>query len=411
MKTQMRSAEEVVRRAILEPGFLGRIKELLVVVAMLSMAFVVVLVLSAKNTHGALTADTLTESTTASQPAKDVPKAVSTELTATRCIVTPDGITPGSKFVVMVELHPNKELERLELCEEIPEGWTVAPINSAGAKKVCFPKSDPSKLIWTWGPIRTGDTKTVFYDVTVPSTTKKGNYLISGKIIRSDKTETTVGGEVAVDVKKLPVPEDAAEPRITFWQAIVIVLIILVPFGLILYLGWYKDHKLDKGEMRRAIAGTFVIGFTLLMMLSVSSGIYQKEVVLMYIQLAGVVIAFYFGAKIAAEISGVGAKIEMGKPAPTGPPTVKNINPPKGKGKVPVTIEGTGFSKGAQVKLRQADQAVISVPVEDKDITTSTKITRTFDLTDKTDTWKVVVINPDKKESEPVEFKVVVDGH
>ena len=391
MKTQMRSAEEVVRRAILEPGFLGRIKELLVVVAMLSMAFVVVLVLSAKNTHG----------------------AAPTELRATRCIVTPDDITPGSKFVVMVELHPNKKLERLELCEDIPEGWTVAPIINADTEKVCFSESDPSKLIWTWGPIRTGDTKTVFYYVTVPSTTKKGNYPISGKITHSGTTEATeatkateatVGGEVSVNVKKLP--EDAAEPRITFWQAIVIVLIILVPFGLILYLGWYKDKKLDKGEMRRAIAGTFVIGFTLLMLLSVSSGIYQKEVVLMYIQLASVVVAFYFGAKVAAEIPGVGAKIETGKPAPTGPLTVKNINPTKGKDKVPVTIEGTGFSKGAQVKLRQANQTDISVPVKDKDITTSTKITRTFDLTDKTGTWNVIVINPDKKESEPVAFEV-----
>ena len=388
MKTQMRSDEEVARRAILEPGFLGRIKELLVVVVMLSMAFVVVLVLSAKNTHGAAPA----------------------ELTATRCIVTPDDITPGSKFVVMVELHSNKKLERLELCEDIPKGWTVAPINSAGGENDS--KSESSKLIWTWGPIRTGDTKTVFYYVTVPSTTKEGHYLISGKTIHSgttekteppEITETTVGGEISVNVKKLP--EDA---RITFWQAIVIVLIILVPFGLILYLGWYKDRKLDKGEMRRAIAGTFVIGFTLLMMLSVSSGIYQKEVVLMYIQLAGVVVAFYFGARIAAEIPGVGAKIEMEKPAPAGPPTVKNITPPKGKkDAVPViTIEGTGFAIGAQVKLRKADQADISVPVEDKDITTPTKITRTFDLTGKTGTWKVVVINPDKKESEPVAFEV-----
>jgi len=46
------------------------------------------------------------------------------------------------------------------------------------------------------------------------------------------------------------------------------------------------------------------------------------------------------------------------------------------------------------------------VPVKDKDITTSTKITRTFDLTDKTGTWNVIVINPDKKESEPVTFEV-----
>ena len=406
MKTQMRSDKEVVRRAILEPGFLGRIKELLVVVAMLSMAFVVVLVLSAKNTHGVTTADTIGNSTAGKVTEDD---STPGEVTATRCIVTPDGITPGSKFVVMVELHPNKNLKSLELCEDIPKGWTVVPIHSAGAGKICFSESDPSILIWTWGSTCTGYTKTVSYHVTVPYKTKERNYLISGKIISSGTTSTTVGGEVAVDVKKLP--EDAEKHKITFWQAIVIVLIILVTFGLSLYLGWYEDKKLDKGEMRRAIAGTFVIGFTLLMFLSVSSGIYQKEVVLMYIQLASVVVAFYFGAKkVAAEIPGVGAKIEMGKPAPAGPPTVKNINPTKGKGTVPVTIEGTGFSKRAQVKVTQADQAEISAPVKLKDIT-PTKITCTFHLPDKTGIWNVVVINPDKKESEPVEFKVVVDGH
>ena len=309
MKTQMRSAGKMVRRAILGPGFLGRIKESLVVVAMLSMALVVVLVLSAKNTHGGENAN------------------ADPDLTATRCIVTPDGVTPDSKFVVMVELHPKNESKGLELHEKIPKDWIVTPINSAGAKPVGISESNSYESIWTWGPLP-GDIKTIFYYVTVPSTTKEGNYQISGEIVKVGNNEQTVevGGEVAVNVKKRL--EDVAKLRISIRLAIVVVLIILVPFGLILFLGWYKDKKLDKGDMRRAIAGTFVVGFTLLMMLSVSFDIYQKEVILMYIQLAGVVVAFYFGAKLAAEIPCVGTKIETGNPTPDVPPDLPNNNPP-----------------------------------------------------------------------------------
>ncbi len=77
-------------------------------------------------------------------------------------------------------------------------------------------------------------------------------------------------------------------------------LIISVFMG-ILFLGWLTDRNLDKGEMRRAIAGTFVIGFTILMILCLVFNIYQKEVVIAYIELVGIVIGFYFGAKVAGE--------------------------------------------------------------------------------------------------------------
>jgi len=90
----------------------------------------------------------------------------------------------------------------------------------------------------------------------------------------------------------------------------------------------------------------------------------------------------------------------------TAVPTVTSISPAKGKDKVPVTIKGKDFVKGAQVKLKQAGQADIPVAVEDKNIT-PTEITCTLDLTDKTGTWDVVVINPGEKESKlPKAFTV-----
>ncbi len=89
--------------------------------------------------------------------------------------------------------------------------------------------------------------------------------------------------------------------RISMTAFIVAASIIIIAFMGILILGWLKDRNLDKGEMRRAIAGTFVVGFTMLMVLCLRFGIYQKEVVIAYIELVGIVIGFYFGAKIAGE--------------------------------------------------------------------------------------------------------------
>ena len=82
---------------------------------------------------------------------------------------------------------------------------------------------------------------------------------------------------------------------------IVAACLIICSFIGVLFLGWYKDHNLDKGKMRRAIASTFVIGFTILMILCLSFNIYQKEVIIAYIELVGIVIGFYFGSKTAAD--------------------------------------------------------------------------------------------------------------
>ena len=76
--------------------------------------------------------------------------------------------------------------------------------------------------------------------------------------------------------------------------------VILLIFGGMIYIGAKADKKLDKGEMRRAIAGTFVAGFTILMILSIKYDIPDKDVTTMYVQLTGIVIAFYFGTRAVA---------------------------------------------------------------------------------------------------------------
>ena len=81
-------------------------------------------------------------------------------------------------------------------------------------------------------------------------------------------------------------------------KLILIVLeIVVFVFAGMLLLGYSADKYLNKGEMRRAIAGTFVVGFTLLLLLSAFYEFKNNDIVNAYIQLTGVVIAFYFGTR------------------------------------------------------------------------------------------------------------------
>nr|QNO48911.1 hypothetical protein MOGPJHGO_00014 [Methanosarcinales archaeon ANME-2c ERB4] len=77
-------------------------------------------------------------------------------------------------------------------------------------------------------------------------------------------------------------------------------IVILLIFGWLIYIGAKADKKLDKGEMRKAIAGTFVVGFSMLMILSIKYDIADNNITTMYVQLAGIVVAFYFGARAVA---------------------------------------------------------------------------------------------------------------
>lgn len=138
--------------------------------------------------------------------------------------------------------------------------------------------------------------------------------------------EQEVGTETLSLIGSNEIPENV---RLTI--VIVTACLILCAFIGILFLGWFKDRNLDKGEMRRAIAGTFVIGFTVLMILCLSFNIYQKEVIIAYIELVGIVIGFYFGAKTAAEKKAeAAAKIDI--------ENIRFIDP----GKIAITIRNGG---------------------------------------------------------------------
>jgi heme/copper-type cytochrome/quinol oxidase subunit 2 len=61
--------------------------------------------------------------------------------------------------------------------------------------------------------------------------------------------------------------------------------IVVIVFLLLIFMGYMARDRgsLGTGEMRRAIAGTFVAGFTIIVVLSYTYEVCQKEIVFAYI--------------------------------------------------------------------------------------------------------------------------------
>ncbi|RZN14039.1 MAG: hypothetical protein EF812_06440 [Methanosarcinales archaeon] len=64
--------------------------------------------------------------------------------------------------------------------------------------------------------------------------------------------------------------------------------------------GYRADKSLNKGEMRRTIAGTLVTGFVILVFLSLYYEISNQPLVIAFIELVGLVVGFYFGSRAVA---------------------------------------------------------------------------------------------------------------
>ncbi|RZB32966.1 MAG: hypothetical protein SRB1_01259 [Desulfobacteraceae bacterium Eth-SRB1] len=87
-------------------------------------------------------------------------------------------------------------------------------------------------------------------------------------------------------------PETISERMTTL-----VVFLILGIFVLLIGLGYRADKSLNKGEMRRAIAGTLVTGFVILVFLSLYYEISNQPLVIAFIELCYIVVGFYFGSK------------------------------------------------------------------------------------------------------------------
>ncbi len=118
-------------------------------------------------------------------------------------------------------------------------------------------------------------------------------------VVTKDKAGTynVTANNVSATLTVTPTPEPISKGM----TMIFVVSAILGIFVLLIALGYRADKNLNKGEMRRAIAGTLVIGFVILVFLSLYYEISNQPLVIAFIELVGIVVGFYFGSKTVTE--------------------------------------------------------------------------------------------------------------
>jgi len=96
------------------------------------------------------------------------------------------------------------------------------------------------------------------------------------------------------------------------WSSILVfgTAVTLAVFGALVYMGYLADRSLSRGEMRRAIAGTFVIGLQMLLILSIVFDVYTEKVVTTYLTAMTMILGFYFGSRTAQQTQEV-SRIEI----------------------------------------------------------------------------------------------------
>jgi len=108
------------------------------------------------------------------------PTPTTPSITADR-VISPTTVVPGETFTVTVTVNMVGVYGAV-LEEDVPAGWTITTVDNAGATY----NAGNTSWLWSGGPHT--DTKTVVYDVTVPSDAVVSTYAISGDVL------ATIGG-------------------------------------------------------------------------------------------------------------------------------------------------------------------------------------------------------------------------
>ena len=106
-------------------------------------------------------------------------------------------------------------------------------------------------------------------------------------VIYADKSNTKIIGIVK-------------KPKMTilgYWGAFLAALAVLLSFFAVLWLGYKNDNKLNKGEMRRALTSAFIVGFHILLIISLLTDFKTEIVVPAYVTAVTTILGFYFGSR------------------------------------------------------------------------------------------------------------------
>ncbi len=112
--------------------------------------------------------------------------------------------------------------------------------------------------------------------------------------IYADKGNTEIIGIVKKPEKRI----------LSLWSyvgAALALLAVLFIFFYILRLGYNGDKTLEHGEMRRAIAGAFIVGFHILLLMSFLFDFKTETVISAYIAAVTTIIGLYFGSRTAQQ--------------------------------------------------------------------------------------------------------------
>ncbi|MCS7197497.1 MAG: right-handed parallel beta-helix repeat-containing protein [Candidatus Bipolaricaulota bacterium] len=119
-------------------------------------------------------------------------------------------VRPGESFTVTVSVDAKDGINGLLLSQTLPAGWTVKPLEAAGA----YYKASEAKWLW----LAAKGTVTLRYEVTVPANAQPGVYTIAGRAkaaVPSIETELqpltveVLGTPVALAVKSITLSRGA----------------------------------------------------------------------------------------------------------------------------------------------------------------------------------------------------------
>ncbi len=147
-----------------------------------------------------------------------------------------DETIPGQTFRVRVDLQVTVRLNGLGLDENVPEGWTVKPIENSSAEL----RLEDAQWLFS-EVLEPGTVKTILYEVTVPSNQRAGTFRIDGTVSSaSPQLSLPVTGDTQIEVLSgFPIPVVVAH-----WDASTQAL----------DLRGYPTHKINLNQILQAIS-------------------------------------------------------------------------------------------------------------------------------------------------------------
>lgn len=103
-------------------------------------------------------------------------------------------VYPGEEFTVNLSVESDRDLNNLTVVEDLPEGWTLTPIDNASAE------FDSSSCAWVWYNFSTGSVRQIVYTLKAPLDSDFGSFELEGSVLAENLVTMPVEGESEITV-------------------------------------------------------------------------------------------------------------------------------------------------------------------------------------------------------------------